>query len=180
MAITKTKAATECHIRSVYQDPEYIKEFKKLGGNPNSNELFTELLSRFGLEPDDFDMRSNGFMLFSNPDNAFSAGWLKYMPERQEFEVSFSADIKEDQFKEELWKLVQKNRKKFSIKTTRNKPPQEDKLLYAVFKAKIKGDEFKEIFDNYQKGKLYKGNHSTFTSEPELEKYYHRHYKAEL
>lgn len=180
MAITKTKAATENHIRLVRGDPDFIEEFNNLDP-PRDNKTVESLYNKYGLESDDFD-GFDSLLKLLNPYGMFSAGYLKHDPERHEFVASFNEDIKKEQFNE-LWTLIQKNNKKIGIPKTKNKPPQQDVLLYAIFKARMAGITFREIFEYYSKDTLlyYSGKSiSQFHSEDELEKYYRKFYKPKL
>lgn len=181
MAITRTKAATEAHIRLVRGDPDYIEEFNNLP-QPVNIRLVEDLYNQYGLELDDFSGLKNGLSRLLNPYTMFSAGYLKHNSESHEFVATFGEDIKKEQF-DELWILIQKNNKKLGVSKTKHKPPQEDELLYAIFKARMAGITFRKIFEYYCNDKLlyYEGkSNSQFHSEDELEKYYRKFYKPEL
>lgn len=179
MAITKTKASTETHIRLVRGDPDFIEEFNSLG--PSTNKSAENLYKKYGIELDDLGSLYDLSKLLI-PYNIFSAGNLKHNSESHEFVANFSEDIRKEQF-DELWILVQNNNKKLGVSKTKNKPPQEDVLLYAIFKARMAYRTFSEIFEDYSKDTLldYSGKSiNQFHSEDELEKYYRRYYKSEL
>lgn len=183
MSITKTKAATDCHIKLVMGDPDYIKEHNKIINDPDKKAKLVELLKEFGLELEDFEGEpNNGLMIYMNPDMMFSAGRLEHDPVNREFVATFNEGIRKEQFME-LWTLIQKNKIKKGISKTKHKPPQQDTLLYAIFKARMVGRTFREIFEDYSKDTLanYKGKSiSQFHSEDELEKYYRKFYKTKL
>ena len=136
MAITKTKAATEAHIRLVRCDPDFRKELNILA--PCTKLSAEGLYNKYGIELDDLDCVLTKLL---SPYNVFSAGYLRYNNEGHEFVATFSEDIKKEQF-DELWVLIQNNREKENIPRTKNKSPQEDDLLYAIFKARMAGMSF--------------------------------------
>jgi len=181
MAITKTKASTEAHIRLVRGDLDYIKEFDNLP-KPVNIGLVEDLYNKYGLELDDFSGLKSDLLRLLNSLTMFLAGYLKHNPESHEFVATFSEGIRKEQF-DKLWVLIQKNKEKIDIPKTKDKPPQEDVLLYAIFKARVAGMTFREIFEYYCNNKLldYEGkSNSQFHSEDELEKYYRKFYKPEL
>lgn len=185
MAITKTKAATESHIRLVRCDPDFISEFNSI---PNDigvealNKSVSDLYGRYGLKIDDLDVSLNQLKCLLSPLTMFSAGSIKHNSDKHEFEAVFDENIRKKQFME-LWNLIKKNKADKNIIITKLKPPQEDVLLYAIFKAKMAYRTFKEIFEDYCNSTLlYYENKSNdqFKSEDELEKYYRKFYKPEL
>lgn len=181
MAITKSKAATEAHIDFVLNDPEFIEEHKELRVHSSDRNQIEKLLNRYGLDLDDFDVQDNPFAYLMNPDTHFSAGHLAYDSERQEFTARFGGAINETQF-QDLWKLIQRSKRKNGLKQSKKKPPLLASLLYAMFKAKKNGREPQEIFADYQDGvlPLYVGKKPTFTTVDDLEHYYRKHYSRTL
>lgn len=180
MSITRTASATQAHLKHVQADPDFIKEFNNL--KPRTSESVDALYRRYGIEIGDLSDSSIRLMSLLEPYAVFSAGRLVYNFDSQEFTANFRENIRKDEFME-LWKLVQKNKIKQGIPSTKNKPPQEDDLLYAIFKARVAYRTFKEIFNDYLHNKLlyYEGkSNAQFHGEDELEKYYRRFYKSKL
>ena len=60
---------------------------------------------------------------------------------------------------------------------TRTKSPENPQLIYAIFKARMSGKKFREIYEYYISSNLigYSGNTNQFTGEDSLERYYRRH-----
>jgi hypothetical protein len=179
MAVTNSKAATKCHFKLVLSDPEFIREYDILSKSSPNNFDQTALLKKFGLDSTDFNLHENGFALKMSPYTMFSAGFLKHNPNDKEFVATFNESISRDQF-EDLWKLIQKNKIKINIKKSKIKPPEDPELLYAVFKSRIRGLTFPQIFDLYKIGELayYKDKpRNNYETDFELRKYYSIHYK---
>ncbi|HVW99797.1 MAG TPA: hypothetical protein VHA52_05115, partial [Candidatus Babeliaceae bacterium] len=79
---------------------------------------------------------------------------------------------------DDTWKAIQLARASRGIPLTRNRHPENPELIYAVFKARMKGDTFRTIFRKYQDGTLigYKDVPSNqYKSEDSLESYYRKH-----
>jgi len=186
MAITRTKAATICHIESVLSDQDFIDEYNLLDKAGREKDVdgkrTTELLyEKYGITFDEVDdlVYKNKLGKLLNPYQIFSAGRLTYESENQELTATFDVNINRSDF-ENLWRLIQDNKKKHSIRSSKLKPPQNYELLYSIFKERIAGSTFKEIFETYQNGLLapYDSQRTKqYKSEHELEKYYHSFYK---
>lgn len=92
--------------------------------------------------------------------------------------VRFRSDITRDDYVAS-WNDIQRHLKLHGYKTSNNrrKPPQETKLIYAIFKARQRGNTFNQIFWQYQQGNLpgYSGSSTQFISEDSLERYYRKY-----
>lgn len=78
-----------------------------------------------------------------------------------------------------IWPMVEamKSIAHESYRPTKKKLPENPRLIYAVFKSRLKGLTYREVFNLYQQQKLpgYNGIPSQFKDEESLERYYQKY-----
>lgn len=193
----------ELHVLNVYADPEFVSDMQYIAKNgtdeidrvilsgllPNDQETHNlladerlattaDISKKYCLTMDEIIHFAGGFRgtLPLPRDKPFKVNWDEY-DDQDSFSVSFETDIKKEDFMQ-IWKLIRRKQIiKHGGKTFKRKPVENDKLVYAIFKAKIKGDRFSRTFRNYQKGSLEgcSGSSSQYQTEESLERYYKKH-----
>lgn len=192
----------ELHVLNAYADPEFLSDLLYVAKNgtdeldkillsgllPNNQEMYADLADKslattidiskkYYLTMDEILHFAGGRGIMPLPrDKPFAVNWDEY-DDQDNFSVCFATDIKKEDFMQ-IWELIKRKQTiKYGGKTFKRKPVENDKLIYAIFKAQIKGDGFSRIFKNYQKGSLegYPGSSSQYQTEESLERYYKKH-----
>lgn len=181
MRITKTEAAFKCHMRLVFKDPEFKIPYDKLreSNDPDKYEKQEELLQKFGIdwksEPPVTEPPSPAFLHYRR----YTGGVVRYDDDNKRFIATMTSTITREQLLD-LWRLLQSLKKKNEIVPTKQKPPEDPELLYAIFKMRMTKRSFREIFSKYQAGNLpgYKNRTTNqFSSDDSLERHYRKHYR---
>ncbi|HTB48895.1 MAG TPA: hypothetical protein VK712_02320 [Verrucomicrobiae bacterium] len=172
MPITKTVAAQRAHYSLVINDPDFYDD---LSAASNKDDV----LKRYGLSRDETMINMDEHKLFKDGLVPFTGGWMKQDERSGKFTVLLKSDIKKHQL-QELWEYIQRTRKMNSLdKQSKLKSPDDPELLYAIFKARVRGHTFPQIFDMYRAGTLpsYENKPTNnYLTEFELKKYYSRYY----
>lgn len=172
MPITKTESAWREHHLLVLNDPEYYKELEEAIDKH-------AVLKRYGLEEDEGLMTMEHYKIFKQGFTPFIGGWMKQDETTGKFTVLLNADVKKQQL-EELWGYLQRTRKmNHFTEQPKLKSPEYSELLYAIFKARVRGYTFPQIFDMYSSRTLpsYEAKPtSNFSNEFDIKKYYSKYY----
>lgn len=172
MPITKTVASSRAHYQLVINDPEFLKSLK--------NEANKEaVLKRYGLSRADFEADAKDAKLLKDGFFPFTGGWFKFDEEVGKFTVFLNADVKQHEI-QVLWENLQRYRKNIDSQQLKLKSPDDSELLYAIFKSRVRGLTFPQIFKLYRSGKLpsYADKPTNqFQTEFDLKKYYSKYYK---
>ena len=172
MPITKTRAASRAHYFLVINDPDFYED---LSAEVNKDDV----IRRYGLSREDIDVSMKDYKLLKDSFFPFTGGWFKFNETSNEFAVYLKADVKQHEI-QNLWRNLQKFRNTHKIKQLKLKPPDDPELLYAVFKSRVRGHTFPQIFELYQSGKLSSYENkptNNFQTEFDLKKYYSKYYK---
>lgn len=173
MSVTKTIAAERAHHELVLNDPEYYKDLQ------NASDI-KAVFKRYGLSEDEGLMTMDQYKMFKQGFVPFTGGWMKQDETSGEFTVLLNSNVRKDQL-EELWQYMQRRRKINSlIPKSKIKAPENPELLYAIFKARVRGHTFPQIFAMYRDGNLpsYENKPTNnFETEFDLKKYYTKYYK---
>lgn len=172
MPVTKTVAAERIHHELVLNDPEYHKDLK-------ASSDIKEVFKRYGLSEDEGLMTMEQYKMFKKGFVPFTGGWMKQDEKSGEFTVMLNADFKKHQL-QELWGYIQRTRMINGFtKQPKIKPPDDPQLLYAIFKARVRGRTFPQIFTMYHDGILpsYENKPTNnFSDEFDIKKYYSKYY----
>ena len=156
----------------VLNDPEYYDDLRAAS---DSKEVF----KRYGLGEHEGMMSADQFKMFKDGFVPFTGGWMKQDEMSGEFTVLLNSDFKKHQL-EELWGYMQRTREINNFtKQPKIKPPDDPELVYAIFKARVRGHTFPQIFGMYRKGTLpsYENKPTNkFSTEFDIKKYYSRYY----
>lgn len=203
--IGKPKTAQELHIANVYADPEFHTDLKKIlpnykdmqqsffvegaKGRAANKQLedaapyLPELAIKYCISLSDISfyvagLNLNGNIAREDPTNDIT------LDEDGNFTVHFDYTVTKDDF-DDLWSLISEHRHTvYGDVIPKYRPPVDDKLLYAIFKAKseakAKGKKltYLNIHTMYKMNEL-KGydfeigrKNKVFTDEKTLAKYY--------
>lgn len=180
------QSSKEMHVMNVYNDPEFIQavdSLPKADKNPLSGAKSVEAIaSKFCLHYKDMAHYLFGLhnVLPVARDLPFDIDW----DDDDNCKVNFNSDITKEDFMQ-IWKIVYRHKRaKHGGQISKNRLPDDGKLIYAIFKERQKKPRptFKAIFSQYQKGELPYYKESTtnwFESEDALERYYNRHKPTE-
>lgn len=172
MSVTKTLAAERAHHLLVINDPEYYEDLK---AESDSKVVF----KRYGLSEHEGIMSMGDYKLFKDGFVPFTGGWMKQEKTSGEFTVLLNSDFKKYQL-QELWDYIQRTREINNFtKRSKIKPPDDPELLYAIFKARVRGHTFPQIFNMYRDGTLpsYENKPTNnFSDEFDIKKYYSKYY----
>jgi hypothetical protein len=166
------KSAKDWHVYHVYNDPEFINDFNKLDIEKDDTKDIRKKYAITGYDLFFFDIRNILYL----EKNVESKGGLTFDPRIKKYVLTFDATITKSEFLE-CWKEFADFRDDFIGKpNSKRKPPVNDTLIYAIFKARKKLT-FAEIFELYSVGRLplYKGSSDQFKSEDSLERYYDKY-----
>lgn len=200
------KTTSEWHTFWVFEDKEFISEVSNLvkwqdeaiakygvgKANYYKSDEHTEfkkrskdLANKFALKRDDvsrfiMENRSYEYSMYK-PFNSFSTPIFSISGDDKEFEVTFPGNITYEDYISSWKQIVEfrANHKGFeSIKPGRRRAPDNTQLIYAIFKARIRGLKFREIFKLYENGILpyYEGKSNIqYKDEDSLESYYQKY-----
>ena len=172
MSVTKTVAAERAHYQLVLNDPDYWEDLRTA---PDKDEA----LQRYGLTRDYTMMSMDDYKLSKDGFVPFTGGWMRQDETTGKFTVLLNAGVKKHQL-DELWEYMQRRRKLNNIdRQSKLKSPDDPELLYAIFKARVRGKSFPQIFDMYRAGTLpsYEDKPTNnFATEFDIKKYYSRYY----
>jgi hypothetical protein len=183
------KTKRELHIYHVYNDADFAEAVRGLNsefgiltgknGHKGTAEAigkrYKAITDRFAVTGKDIDffMGELHRMGGANKDRHH-----QIMYHRQEglFKAEFDPEITKGEFNE-MWQYTQAIKRRLTgNKTAKRKPPENDQLIYAVFKARRQYN-FRQIFDLYRNGKLagYAGSGTQFSDQESLERYYNKY-----
>jgi len=175
----------ERHLLNVYADPEFKAEVELLIGGDGSNLMtahFDTLAQKYCVTEDEVMHYVSGLtaVLPTPKERPFFINLDEY-DDKDYFTVTVDADIKEKDFRE-VWKLIsRKQKQRQGGKQTRNRPYDDDRLVYAIFKElqKTPKPKFPTIFDLYRNGELeyYKGGTTNWLSSAKDLREYYNDYK---
>ena len=191
--------AHDIHVMYVYDDPDFIADLAKLEdehgsdieqaiirtGSTKSDDVyayFSPLANEWRITEPEVANAYNGThignrLVRESNEQPMLVDWSGLYNE-QHFTVDFNIDKLRKDHLEELWRIVAERKSKLSKgKLKRNRTPENDKLIYAIFKARKQGQTFTQIYLDYESGNLngYTGNGATLGSSDELAHYYRRH-----
>lgn len=189
----------DVHVLHVYQDPDFLKELTKLrrlhdndisqaivsDGSTRSDAVqafFKPLADSWHITPSEV---SNAYM-----NSSIASKRLVRISEEQPMLIDWNALLNESRFTvdfnllklrktdlEELWKIVEQRKSDVDGgKHKRNRSSENDKLVYAIFKARKNKRTFTQIYNDYLNGTLagYKGN-TALNSADTLARYYRKY-----
>jgi len=187
----------ELHVLNVYSDPNFIADLslvaiagdeldkillqglKTVKVDPDLIEgrlTMQDVASKYYLSLDEVVHFAAGRITPLPRDKPFAVNWDEY-DDKDAFAVTLATDIKKEDFMQ-LWKLVKRKQTiKHAGKKSKRKPTENDKLIYAIFKARQRKQTFSKIFSDYQVGKLegYSGSTNQLKSDDSLERYYRKY-----
>ena len=168
------------HRYWVYKDPDFIEAVKNLPKRVLSDLLFEDyqrIAQEFEIRQSDVDfVHERPFATYTPEDVVASGLGYTFKIDKKYFFAKMNHDITKRQFLH-LWAQLQFYKTSMGIKKTKNKPPENTQLLYAIFKAR-KRYTFNETYIMYKNKSLpyYLGKGtSQFNSEESLERYYRKY-----
>lgn len=172
MSVTKTVAADRAHRLLVMNDPEFYIDLETASDH-------VAVFNRYGLKEDESMVSMDDYKLIKDGFVPFIGGWMKQDETSGKFNVLLKSDVKKHQLGE-LWGYIQRTRQLNSFtKQSKTKSPEDPELLYAIFKARVRGHTFPQIFDMYRSGTLpaYEDKPTNnFSTEFDIKKYYSKYY----
>ena len=197
---TDSLSPHDLHVIRVYQDTEFNDNLVELekehdtaiklaigkSGSTHSNDV----LSFFDRLAKDWRI-TNTEALFKYMGGDFEGNRLARVPNEQpmlvdwnsllfdkRFTVEFNLDKLNKSHLEELWVQIEKRQRELnSGKLKRNRTPENDELIYAIFKARKNGMTYEEIARDYNDSSLngYSGGNSQYDSADDLGRYYRKY-----
>lgn len=181
------KSARDWHIFHVYNDPEFIIDMKEFASyfeadaKPVDEKIlmqkYVSLAEKYMItRPDIYYFQLNAYERYSFI-NSPSGAIVYYSEPAKQIIIRADPNITRMQFYK-LWRRVVAERNDNKIKATKRKPPDDSRLIYAIFKQRQKNVTFTEIYSMYQAGKLplYEdGPTNQYDSKDKLERYYNSH-----
>ncbi|OGL22241.1 hypothetical protein A2707_02830 [Candidatus Saccharibacteria bacterium RIFCSPHIGHO2_01_FULL_45_15] len=187
------KTYSDVHYSLVYNDSEFKKDLAELR---NEHESDIATATDTAKKQSYFEPLADKWRIATDKVySAYEGGEIDGSVPRDLGEQSYTVDV--DAFKTQrivtieidlvnikksdydaLWKMSALAKASRGIPPSRNRHPEDPKLIYAVFKARLEGDIFRTIFRQYQDGTLigYKDVPSNqFKSEDSLERYYRKY-----
>lgn len=196
MSKSKQNEYYEYHIEAVFNDIDFINtvehlvveldeeygwrdlDFKEKGlillTNPGINMKLDQIADDFYILSEDImhyllDMSERGYPTYRNK------AFLQTDEKRKTMNLRLKADIKKDEF-EALWKRVSLAQKSMDTKiSTRKRPPENYQLVYAITKARMKGDTMPALYKAYKNGTLPGYNGSKSFDQTEFNHYYSKY-----
>lgn len=191
--------AHDIHVMYVYDDPDFIADLARLE-DEHGSDIEQAIISTGSTKSDDVyayfsPLASDWRITESEVANAYNgthAGkrlarepneqpmlvdWNGLYHERR-FTVDFNIDKLRKDHLEELWRIIAERKSELSEgKLERNRTPENDKLIYAIFKARKQGQTFTQIYLDYESGNLngYRGSKTSFDSWDSLARYYRKY-----
>lgn len=172
------KTAAEWHRYWVYHDPEFIRDlYSDLFDGTERPEGYYQ--ARYYISHNDV----HTFVIQGTDDKPanLSVRKLDHLPDERIIVVGFSESVTKEEY-EKAWHVFKWYREKrlAIFPTHKRKPPENTKLIYAIFKARnpARPKTFSRIFKEYKQGSLpyyIDGPSSSFNTQEELERYYYRH-----
>lgn len=194
------ESTRDLHVLNVYNDPEFNDDvLKATHGNPSnilagtkydpdydeSAPSLHDVAKKYHLTLEETMHFSFGRGLMPLPkDPPFSINWDEYDNYSEPFTIKFTNDIKKEDYLA-LWEAIKRRQaaaRHPDDKKSRNRTPENDKLIYAIFKARLKNKKFSQIFRAYQTNTLdgYSGGNQQFAAEESLERYYGKYKPPEV
>jgi hypothetical protein len=180
------ESVRERHLLNVYADPEFIEEVAQLIGEDGSKLLgayFEDIAKKYCITEDEVMHYVAGLtsILPVPRDKPFFINLDDYDNSKGYLTITVDADIQEKDFRA-IWTLISHKQKQGRTgKQSRNRPYDDDKLVYAVFKELQKNPKLKfpQIFDLYRNGELtyYKGGTTNWLSSAKDLREYYNDYK---
>jgi hypothetical protein len=181
------KDAREWHTYHVFNDPDFIEKFDEvfLDKKTKKTRGITEVnISTINKLAEEFGIEISALFYYTGVPSRHggglskSGGGIQYDERTDSFLYKVSPDVTREELVA-LWKKQQEQITSKGFKRHKRKPPENPRLLYAVFKARSRSPAwtFKAIYQYYADGKLpyYEGgNTKQFKSEDALETYYHK------
>lgn len=171
------------HLIAVYADKEFIDAKNIISDKKDKEAREAQLLlaQKYGIRVMDLELTTG--------DETYRSGRLAGLKQpfsishgsvtdKNYLNVSIDMRITEYEFKL-LWEQIQTKVKLFDVHKSKKKGPESPQLLYAIFRAKVSGFRFKEIFDQYTSGNLThykKRNSSVFLTVKSFTDYYYKYY----
>jgi hypothetical protein len=198
--IADFKSAHEWHIYYVYNDPDFIKEYKQLSAYINSQygtkpTIPAPNIRTMQLSPAEYEPRLKALA----KEYAITVDDIKFYRLRFDYgrrlnrdtnpvinlntktgvvEVAVNPDIPHNDFMK-IWDTIQSIKANhLSIAPTKRKPPKHPQLIYAMFKALQNNMGFTEIYKAYLDDKLphySEGYIKTYNTRENLERYYNKY-----
>lgn len=181
------KTAKQWHLHWVYLDPEFRKKVAQLKEPPRHikdkgdswRQPYQELAEEFCVDYGDvFSFKRNGKQAIVLRAGLVMNGFAFYKKDWDCIQIQVRKDVTKKDFLD-LWRQVHHIQKTvLKLKTTRRKAPENSQLLYAIFKARKRGDKYSKIFKDYERGtlKYFEGKSAgQFLAQEDLERYYRKY-----
>ena len=175
------KTASDLHRYSVFADEEFISDIASLTAFERTSPaddripgIRAAISDRFWISVADIKKYQLSQVIYL--EHQTSSATLDMNLQEKAFSIVFSPHTTRAELLEQWLKFEVIRESLFPVRPTKRKPPENPKLLYAVFKERQRGHTFAEIFERYQTGKLqdYTGSTVQHSSEDSLEAYYHK------
>lgn len=161
------------HLKLVESDPEFIEAFNKLPNYSDETlEQYQNLAMEFAVYVEELMHMKHGYKM-----SDFSKPYVIVPSAEKDGTVAVFVDPKATKQEYlEAWVDVQKLRKSLGTESTKRKFGEKPELIYAIFRARRKGNTFTEIFHMYKERSLqnYDGPNKQFKDVEELTWYYSR------
>lgn len=197
---TDSLSPHDLHVIRVYQDAEFTDDLVQLEkkydddikltisktGSTRSNEVlsfFEQLAKDWRISNTEVALAYmggdfNGASLARLPDEQpILVDWNSLLFDKR-FTVEFNLEKVNKSHLEELWAQIEKRQRELNGgKLKRNRTPENDELIYAIFKARKSGMTYEEIARDYNDGSLtgYRGGNSQYDSADDLGRYYRKY-----
>jgi hypothetical protein len=172
MSITKTEAAERAHYLLAINDPDFYKDLSAATDKD-------EALKRYGLTREYTMVDIKTAKLLKDGFFPIIGGFFKFDDTSNRFIVFLNTNVKKQDV-QGLWGNIQTYRKTYGVdKQPKLKSPDDPELLYAIFKARVRGHTFPQIFDMYRSGTLLSYENkptNNFSTEFDIKKYYSKYY----
>ncbi len=162
------------HVKQVESDPEFIKALKKLPElSKDSIEQFENIAMEYAIYIEEIEYIKSGIKMSEFKRPYVSVGSAS---NRGTIFVFVDSQATKDEYIK-AWDKVVEGRIEVGVKPTKRKQNENPELVYSIFRARIKGYKFSEIFENYKTGKLqnYTGPNTQFDTAEELIWFFSKH-----